>query len=643
MAIPEYGSLLPSDYQALGLKAGLEVHQQLLTDKKLFCRCPAGLYSEDYDAEILRHMRPTLSELGEYDGTALMEFRTRKEIVYRLNRDTVCTYEMDDAPPFGLNDQALDHALEIALLLNTNIVGELHVTRKQYLDGSIPTGFQRTSIIGTDGHIFLNGKRIGIRQLALEEDACREVSDQGHLRIYLTDRLSMPLIEAVTEPELYTPCEVAQACQCIRELTRSSGRVRRGHGRGRQDVNVSIRGGTRVEIKGVPRIPLIPALVHYEAFRQKALLELRDELLSAGLTPERFEAYSADITPLLSRTEYPPIKESLEKGLEAVAILLPGFANHLAKVTQPGRAFAAELADRIRVVACIDSVPNMIFRAMLAPSIEPSLWLKIERKLKATPQDGLVLLWGPSQDLQTAVQEIENRCREALIGVPPETRQMLGDGLAGITGFERVLPGPDRMYPDTDLPPVPIADQRVQSARSRIDDPPWVLLEKYLEQGLDRSLAKRLISSPLRKSIEQLWQRHPGLNQTKIARLGLDRVKGLRRKGFKREALEPHLLAEVIRTVASEEVADEAFEALVLWLAQHPQSNVSEAIIALKLTPLSQAQLKHHIIATLTATASRGPAEGQARWRFVMGAIMHPIRGRVRGADAAQLLAQKLD
>ncbi len=173
----------PQTYSRLGFKCGLEVHQQLKTEKKLFCRCPAGIYQKEneFDAEVIRHMRPTLSELGEYDGTALMEFKTRKNIIYRIKNETTCTYDIDDTPPFLLNRQALDIALEIALLLKTKLVGELHITRKQYLDGSIPTGFQRTAIVGIDGDIPLKHKKVGILQLSIEEDACREVSGCGAL------------------------------------------------------------------------------------------------------------------------------------------------------------------------------------------------------------------------------------------------------------------------------------------------------------------------------------------------------------------------------------------------------------------------------------------------------------------------------
>ncbi|HDL17913.1 MAG TPA: Glu-tRNA(Gln) amidotransferase GatDE subunit E, partial [Bacteroidetes bacterium] len=175
-------------YRDLGFKCGLEIHQQLKTAKKLFCRCPAGIYQEkdEYDAEIVRHMRPTLSELGEYDGTALMEFKTGKNIFYHIKNETACTYEVDDTPPFLINREALEQAIEISLLLQTNIVGELHITRKQYLDGSIPTGFQRTAIVGIEGKIPLQKKKVGIIQLSIEEDACREVSDIGHNRVYTT-------------------------------------------------------------------------------------------------------------------------------------------------------------------------------------------------------------------------------------------------------------------------------------------------------------------------------------------------------------------------------------------------------------------------------------------------------------------------
>jgi glutamyl-tRNA(Gln) amidotransferase subunit E len=257
-----FPDMTDEDYKLVGFKSGLEIHQQLLTEKKLFCRCPAGKYSDHYDAEILRHMRPTLSELGEYDGTALMEFKTKKDIIYRIHRETVCTYEMDDTPPFLINEDALDIGLQIALLYGCKTVDEMHIARKQYLDGSIPTGFQRTSIIALDGKIPYKDRDIEIIQLSIEEDSCREVSDFGHQRVYLADRLGMPLIETVTGPDMLTPQEAADVAQILRKLVRSTGKVRTGIGAARQDVNVSVTGGTRIEIKGVPKDSLTFLCLH---------------------------------------------------------------------------------------------------------------------------------------------------------------------------------------------------------------------------------------------------------------------------------------------------------------------------------------------------------------------------------------------
>jgi len=355
-----FESMTPEDYDAIGLKCGLEVHRQIFTRTKLFCRCPAGRYTSEYDAEILRHMRPTLSELGEYDGTALMEKKTRKNIHYRIHRDTVCTYEFDDTPPFFMADDALDIAIEHALLLRLNMVSELHIARKQYLDGSIPTGFQRTTILGVDGWIPYKDRRIGIRQLGLEEDSCREVSDIGHDRVYRTDRLGMPLIEVVTEADMRTPEEVAEVGQIIRRLCRSTGKVRTGYGAVRQDVNVSVTGGTRIEIKGVPQLWRIPRLIYNEARRQWSLLQIRDELNRRGVTEDSLDVEVAEVTRIIAKPQYEPIRAALADGLMVRCVRLGNFGGLLNEPTQENTAFAKEFSDRIRVIACLTQLPNMV-------------------------------------------------------------------------------------------------------------------------------------------------------------------------------------------------------------------------------------------------------------------------------------------
>jgi glutamyl-tRNA(Gln) amidotransferase subunit E len=461
-------------YDAIGFMSGLEVHQQLLTDQKLFCRCPAGRFqkSDDYDAEIVRHMRPTLSELGEYDGTALMEFRTRKNIVYRIKSPTACTYEVDDTPPFPLNRQALEIAIEIALLSKLNLVGEVHIARKQYLDGSIPTGFQRTAIIGVEGSIPLKHKKVRLIQLSLEEDSCREVSDIGHLRIYRTDRLGMPLIETVTYPDMKNPDEVKEACDYIRFLNRSTGKVRTGIGAARQDVNVSCRGGTRVELKGVSHTKWIPLLTHNECFRQWALLNIRDLLKNKVKQPKDWKMASEPLKPVSGKLESPRARELFSNGNKVMAVNLPGFHGILSHFTQPGKCFADDFSERLKVIACIEK-PNMTSSEALEPVLSDKDWDQVRTLLRSSDNDAQLVFWGPEDDIKTALETIEERCKMAFAGVPNETRKTFEDGS---TIFERVLPGADRMYPDTDSKPIPLDDSRIEEIRKGV---PTEVADRY--------------------------------------------------------------------------------------------------------------------------------------------------------------------
>ncbi|MFH1000990.1 MAG: Glu-tRNA(Gln) amidotransferase subunit GatE [Bacteroidota bacterium] len=461
------------DYNRIGFMSGLEVHQQLLTKEKLFCHCPAGIFQThtDFDAALIRHMRPTLSELGEYDGTALMEFKTRKEIIYRIKNETACTYDVDDTPPFPINREALNIALKISLLSRFNIVGEVHITRKQYLDGSIPTGFQRTAILGVEGEIPLKNKTVRLIQLSIEEDSCREVSDIGHQRIYKTDRLGMPLIETVTYPDMVNPAEVKEACDYIRFLNRSTGLVRTGIGAGREDVNVSCRGGTRVEIKGVAHTRWIPELTHNEAFRQWSLLKIKEELLGKTAKSD-WKIFSAELNFYLFQFPAKEIESAFENKFQIWAVNLPKFNKILSHFTQPGKVFANEISDRLKVIACLEK-PNMTHSECLEPMIAEDDFDKIRKILKSDKEDAQLVFWGPAEDIKTALETIEERCLMVFDGVPPETRKSFEDGT---TIFERVLPGADRMYPDTDSAPIPLENTHIELLKKEL---PSDVIDRY--------------------------------------------------------------------------------------------------------------------------------------------------------------------
>ncbi len=651
-----FGELTPADYHTLGFMAGLEVHQQLATERKLFCRCQSGVRTTVVDAEILRHMRPTLSELGEYDGCALMEFKTKKEIVYLLERSSVCTYEIDDTPPFPINETAVRIALEVSRLFNLNLVSELHVMRKQYLDGSIPTGFQRTAMVGLTGAIPFRGSELGsdrmlrIRQLSLEEDSCREVSDIGHQIMFRTDRLGMPLIETVTEPDLLTPHDVRAGGELLASVARATGKVRRGAGAARQDVNVSVAGGRRVEIKGVSSLVAVPRLVHIEAFRQLNLLRIKAELQRRGVTPEMLSIPDRgvpwqvsdlvlDCRSALRRTEYAPVRDAIDSGDMVAAVKLPQFRGLLGHRTQPGITFASELSGRVRVIACLIPRPFMIHSDVTDYGIAGRHWQQMRVAFRADHDDAMVVLWGAEADVATGAREVLARAREALSGVPSETRQSKPDGT---NRFERILPGPDRMYPDTDTPPLPIPDAWVTEIESHMPERPWDRIDRYLSLGLTRPVALRLAAAPWADWFEALAPAAGEVARRLAAACEKRLIEEWRRIG-RRELPDVNRFRPLIEAAAARPAVCAAFEHLFTAILRQPDRAAAELIPAKEPAPTREAALAAAVAATVAARDETRQDQPGPLMRWAMGRVMADLRGRVEPAAAARAIAAALD
>lgn len=591
--------LSDDEYAELGLTSGIEIHQQIKTKKKLFCRCPVKMHRDnDFDAVVVRHMRPTLSELGEYDGTALMEFKTKKEVVYQLYHDCVCTYEMDDTPPFLINQDAVEIALEIAMLLKCTMIDEIFITRKQYLDGSIPTGFQRTAIVGINGEIFHKGKRIHIRQLGLEEDACREVSDVGHRITFKADRLGTPLIEVVTERDMITPLEVQSVAERIGLSLKATGLVQRGIGSVRQDVNVSITGSTRVEIKGVPRIGLIGPLVHFEALRQKHLLELRDCLAERGITPETLCVTSADITSMSDRLASKILRAGLDAvpGAQIAAVCLKDLAELLSFELQPGRPFAYEVSQRVKVIACLDAEPNIMYNDgnQQTGDLSDKAWERVFSALEASKDDAVIVVWGSEADVKTAISEIKLRVEDAIDGVPNETRQACEDGT---TGFERILPGPDRMYPDTDLPPIAIPIERLDKVSESIKANPFETYERFGELGLADDVVKELMRNRRWVVFDRIVT-ELNLEPRFVASFLTGRLKGLEREGLPAALLSDGELFELFEAHAKGRLSREAL-GWVLHDVLSSDVNMREAIDLNSIGPIEREELSRLVAETV--------------------------------------------
>ena len=647
----------PDFYADIGLISGLEVHQQLFSERKMFCHCPARRYTDTHDGEVLRHMRPTLSELGEYDGTALMEFKTRKNIIYLLHKENVCTYEMDDTPPFLVNQDAVDIAIEQCLMLGCDIVDEVHIARKQYLDGSIPTGFQRTAIVGVNGRLPFRGRELTIIQVSVEEDSCREVSDRGHLIVWRTDRLGMPLIETVTGPDLRTPDEVADAILLIGRVCRSTGHVRVGLGASRQDVNVSVRGGRRVEIKGVPKAGWAPALVHGEAIRQVNLLKLRDELIHRGFTtPDSIGVESADVTSLFASSEAAFLTvagwekytrdEQRRAGFElgsgkftVRAIRIKGLGSTLAWPTQPDCIFAHELAGRIRVIAGLDQRPILLHTEKW-PDYHRSLQelRKVRSRLECNPEDGVVLVWGPEEDTITAASEVRLRYVDAIAGIPNETRQPFEDGC---TDFERILPGPDRMYPDTDSPPSRVTRERVGRLHAALAPRPWEREARYAAAGVPISTVHFLIRRGGARLVDAVAVSCHADLRTACLLVG-ERVKGLRRDGVPVDAISDGRWCQLFDAASKLPILWQAWETIVRAMAAAPEKAVASIIAELGLGDAPAGWRRGVASAVGDASAKLYAPGGDRLFRFSMGLAMRELRGKVPALEVADAVTTEI-
>ncbi len=647
----------PDFYAEIGLISGLEVHQQLFTERKMFCHCPARRYTDTHDGEVLRHMRPTLSELGEYDGTALMEFKTKKNIIYLLHKENVCTYEMDDTPPFLVNQDAVDVAIEQCLMLGCDIVDEVHIARKQYLDGSIPTGFQRTAIVGVNGRLPFRGRELSILQVSVEEDSCREVSDRGHLIVWRTDRLGMPLIETVTGPDLRTPDEVAEAILLVGRVCRSTGHVRVGMGASRQDVNVSVRGGRRVEIKGVPKAGWAPGLVHGEAIRQVNLLKLRDELVRRGFTtPDSVVVESADVTSLFAGSEAAFLTvggwekyvadEQRRAGFElgsgkftVRAIRVKGLGHTLGWPTQPDCIFAHELAGRIRVIAGLDQRP-ILLHSEKWPDYHRSLQelRKVRAHLRCNPEDGIVLVWGPDEDTVTAAHEVRLRYVDAINGVPNETRQPFEDGM---TDFERILPGPDRMYPDTDSPPSRVTRERVARLQAALAPRPWEREARYTAAGVPASTVHFLIRRGAARLVDKVTTECQAPVKQACLLFG-ERSKALRRAGVPVDAISDAAWCEFFEATAGRPVLWEAWETIVRVMADAPGTPVAAFVAAMRLGEQPPGW-RQRVGADVANARGRLYRPGDDRlFRFSMGLAMGELRGKVPAREVADAVRTEI-
>jgi glutamyl-tRNA(Gln) amidotransferase subunit E len=609
------------DYKALGLVAGIEIHQQLDTKEKLFCHCPTVLREiAEHNGEISRYLRATVSEMGEIDRAAKEEMKHDRMFRY-YTYDTTCLVENDEEPPAPVNDEALSVCLTIAKMFGMTPVPQVHTMRKLVIDGSNTSGFQRTALVGFCG-ILPNGGEI--ETICLEEEAAQRVKDE----VFSLDRLGIPLVEITTSPCMHTPEEVQKVAEYIGMVLRSTGKVKRGLGTIRQDVNISIAKGARVEIKGVQDLDLIAEVVRREVQRQQTLLTIRDELRTRGAFVEA--PAGTDVTSFFKDTR----SAVLKKAKKIQAITLKGFAGFVGREIQPERRLGSEMSDYAKKCGVggifhTDELPAYGVTAEEVTSLRSSLL--------ASEQDCVILVAGANEkQAACAISQVIVRAKLALSDkpVPEETRKMLE---SGSTAYMRPLPGAARMYPETDVLPVLINDSRWGAVII-----PELLTAKadrfVAAYGIEKNYALQLAASDKLPLFDLAVQQ--GIKPKLAAFTILSTITELRRDGVDTRKIPDQAYLDIWHAVDSGKAAREAIPAIFRGIAEG--STFAEAIQ--KLAPgVSREELEKIVKKIIADRADFVVEKGKGALGPLMGVVMAEVRGSVDGKVVSEILKREIE
>ncbi len=622
------------DYGKIGLKVGLEIHQRLDTHK-LFCGCPSIMREDEPHEWIRRRLGVSYSELGAVDPAARFESLRKRDFLYGIYYDTTCEVEADEAPPHPMNEEALEISLTIALMLGMKPVDEVHVMRKIVVDGSNTTGFQRTALVALGGEgsgIETRWGRVRMATLCLEEESAYIVESRPDRAKYRLDRLGIPLVELATEPDIRDPEQAKEAALKLGRILRATGRVQRGLGTIRQDINVSIEGGARQEIKGVQDLDLIPEIIRREVMRQLNLLSIRDELRSRGVREEDLNVPIVDVTPAFRSSKSKLITKALSKGERVYGVRARGFKGILGKELQPGRRFGTELADYAKVFGGVkgilhgDELPGY--------GIGEDEVSRVRELLGCGEGDSFVLVLGREDSAKLALDSVRERMKQALRGVPNETRRALPDGN---TAFMRPMPGSARMYPETDVMPVDVRPilERIRKLPPMPEDQVRELVEKY---DLTEELAWEIFDDGKVELFERLSAY--GVPTRFLASMLVSMIRSLKREGEPVENLREDHFEEIAKLLGEGSLAKEAVPEVLRSLARGEFSSAEEYV---RTHRMSVDELDRVIERVLEELSSKVRERGERAYGMVMGEVMKEVRGKIDGSIVSRRVREKLE
>jgi len=620
------------------LKVGLEIHQQLASKNKLFCDCKI-IESNEYDFTFKRNLRPTQSEMGSYDQAALFESKKIKTVKYQSSKNANCLIESDEEPPRTVNNEALELVLTISLALNCTIEDELHIMRKIVIDGSNTTGFQRTILVGRNGFLEVEGIRVGIQSVCLEEDAARIINEdkkEDENKAYSLDRLGIPLIEIALEPISNAPIFVMNVAQTVGRLLRSTKKVTRGLGSIRQDVNISTENGPVVEVKGVQQLSQLPLVIEYERKRQDALNQIANELKKRDIDESSFIDNVTDVTQLLSKSSSKVVKKILTGDSRFTAFVLRRFKGILSFEPYPGIRLGKELGDLVKVYGIggifhSDELPNY---GITTEDVE-----SISDVLRMDKNDAFVLIGGPTKSLNTVLLELFTRIKKGFSGIVPETRSARLDG---VTVFSRPKPGSSRMYPETDIPYILIDEGKLKQL-SQDTPQPWneIIDQICKKYNINKTLAENIFDSKYFSLFEKIVSHTSTSPSFVISKLTEDLV-SMEREGYDSSILSEDVLFYLFTELDNSRITKESIPLVIEKLLKNESMDVDEIISSFGTESISEGYVDQTISKIIHENSNVISQKGLDSVGLLMGRCMEVLRGKIDGEKVNKKLIAKL-
>jgi len=522
-----------------------------------------------------------------------------------------------------MDEEALDAALTFARMVDASVPAEIQVMRKIVVDGSNTGGYQRTAMVGLDGVLETGEGNVAIEDIELEEESAGIHDRTEEKAVYDLNRLGIPLIEVGTDASIKNPEHARQVATEIGMLLRSTNKARRGLGTIRQDVNVSIEKGCRVEIKGFQDVENIDKLIELEVKRQKNLAELGEELSG--------QVEGDNVTYVFEDTENDIVSTVLENDGRVFAVRIPDMKERMKEKISGERYVAKELVDyaRSRGLNGIIHGDEELEKYGVREEFK-----ELRDVFDAEESDVLAIMAGPRENAREAAKAVKERAKMLVEGeIPEETRVAEQDFT---TSYSRPLPGAARMYPETDIPPVRITDDSIEEIEENIPDTLEEREERYAKE-IGGELASQIVQSELLPLFEKFKEE---ADAKLAANIFTNIYSQLESDGVKVDNLQEKHFDAVFTALNDESIEKGDIEDVLAYVAENPDEKPNEAVEEVVAGKSDEEEIRDAVEEVLQEKSDMIEEQGMHAQGALMGVVMQKVDAP--GDTVSRILQEEL-